>query len=373
MTAGESHGKGLMAILDGIPAGLKMDEKFINKELARRMHGYGRGKRMSIEKDTVKVIAGCRKGVTIASPVGLVIENVDHKIDELPAVKCPRPGHADLAGIQKYGFTDARDVLERASARETAIRVAVGAVAKLMLKEFGIEVLSHVTMIGGVEARTEGLSFSQIAKRSDAATSSLRCADKKAEKLMRKEIDKAQKAGDTLGGSFEVMVEGLPPGLGSYRQWDRRLDGALARSVVSIPAVKAVSIGSGIECSARKGSQTHDAIRYDSAKKTFVRLSNNAGGLEGGVTNGALLIVKGFMKPIATLRDPLESVNIDSKKKSAAATERSDVAAVAACGVVAEAAVALEIASAFLEKFGGDSIKEIGRNYEGYKKQVKGM
>ncbi|MEA3490095.1 MAG: chorismate synthase [Candidatus Omnitrophota bacterium] len=371
MTAGESHGKGLMAILDGVPAGLRMEESFINNELARRMEGYGRGKRMSIEKDKVDVISGCRKGVTIGSPIGMVIYNRDFKIDELPDVKCPRPGHADLAGIQKYGFTDARDVLERASARETAAKVAVGAVAKMVLREFGIRVFSHVTMIGGVQARTESFSFDEIirlAERSDT-----RCADEKASKKMRKEIDKAKKDGDTLGGSFEIVADGVPPGLGSYVQWDRRLDGALARAVMSIPAVKAVSIGSGIECASKKGSLTHDAISYDGGKKSFTRKSNNAGGIEGGVTNGEPVIVRGFMKPIATLGAPLASVNIDTKAESGASRERADVTAVPACGVVAEAAVAFEIASFFMEKFGGDSMTETRRNHEAYVEYLKGF
>jgi chorismate synthase len=369
MTAGESHGKALVAILDGVPAGLKMNKAFIDNELARRMGGYGRGKRMSIEKDKAQIIAGCRKDLTIGSPIGMVIHNKDQSIDKLLSVKCPRPGHADLAGLQKYGFNDARDVLERASARETAARVGVGAVAKLILKEFGIKILSHVTMIGAIKAQLSGLSFNQILKL--AEKSNLRCADKEAAKNMRKEIDSAKKTGNTLGGSFEVIADGVPPGLGSYTQWDRRLDGALARSVMAIPAVKAVSIGGGIECASRKGSESHDEIKYNKAKKLFTRLSNNAGGMEGGVTNGEQVIISGFMKPIATLGTPLKSVNINTKKESAASRERADVTAVAACGVIAEAVVAYEIASSFLEKFGSDSIPEVKRNYNAYMKQVK--
>lgn len=370
MTAGESHGKGLMAILDGVPAGLKLDENLINEDLTRRMGGYGRGERMrSIEKDKVVIIAGCRKGVTIGSPVGLVVHNKDHKIDELPDVKSPRPGHADLAGIQKYALKDARDVLERASARETAARVAVGAVAGMIIREFGIKVASHVTMIGPVKAGTEGLSLSEILKL--AENSDVRCADKKAAKEMREAIDKAKKEGDTLGGAFEVVAIGVPPGLGSYAQWDRRIDGALARAVVSIPAVKAVSMGEGIECAAKKGSETHDAIGYDSGAKTFTRASNNAGGVEGGVTNGSPVVVRGFMKPISTLGDPLGSVDIDTKAESAAATERADVCAVPSCAVVAGSVVAFEIAAFFLEKFGGDSMAEIHRNYDAYMEALK--
>ncbi|MFH1665171.1 MAG: chorismate synthase [Candidatus Omnitrophota bacterium] len=373
MTAGESHGKGEVTILEGVPAGLKIDKGFIDNELARRMAGYGRGKRMEIEQDRVEIVAGCRKGVTIGSPIGMLVPNKDFKIDELHAVKCPRPGHADLAGMQKYGMADARDVLERASARETAARVSAGAVAKLILKEFDIRILSHVTMLGGAEAKTEGLSFEDIYKLAYDAVSRLRCADRKAEEAMCGKIDEASRAGDTLGGSFEVIVRGVPAGLGSYVQWDRRMDGAIARAVMSIPAVKAVSIGQGIECSMKKGSETHDPIKYDAGRKTFGRLSNNAGGIEGGVTNGMDVVVKGFMKPIATLASPLRSVDIDTKHECAAATERSDVTAVPACGVIAESVVALEIASAFLEKFGGDSMKELTRNYNGYMEQLRAM
>jgi chorismate synthase len=373
MTAGESHGKGIMVILDGVPAGLTMDEEFVATELKRRMHGYGRGGRMAIEPEKPEFISGCRKGVTIGSPVGIMITNKDYKIEELPEVKSPRPGHADLAGMHKFGFKDARDVLERASARETAMRVAAGAVAKLLLKEFGIRVLSHVTMIGGIEADTEGLSFDEVQKKSDVSCSQVRCADKKAEKLICEAIDKAKEDKDTLGGTFEVITDGVPPGLGSYAQWDMRLDGALARAVMAIPAVKAVSIGKGIECAGKKGSETHDPIEYDKSAKAFTRSSNNAGGLEGGVTNGQAIILTGFMKPISTLGNPLKSVDINTKKEAAAATERSDVSAVAACGVVAESVVAIELASALLDKFGGDTLSETKRNHEGYTKALKEM
>ncbi len=369
LTAGESHGVGLMAIVDGVPAGLKLKKDFIDNELARRMVGYGRGGRMKIEKDQADIIAGVRKGETIGSPVGMFIKNNDYKIDKLPDVKCPRPGHADLAGIQKYGLKDARSVLERASARETAARVAVGAVAKLILSAFKIEVFSHVTMTGGVESDVTGLSFDEIQKK--AEKSDVRSADEKAAKLMRKKIDEAAKGGDTLGGAFEVIVRNAPPGLGTYAQWDKRLDGALARAVMSIPAVKAVSLGSGIASAGKKGSEVHDAISYDKSSKIFTRKTNNAGGLEGGITNGSEVIVKGFMKPIATLANPMKSVNINTKKDEGASTERSDVTAVAACSVVAEAVVAIEIASSLLEKFGSDSMQEMKTNCDAYMKRLK--
>ncbi|MFH1837571.1 MAG: chorismate synthase, partial [Candidatus Omnitrophota bacterium] len=316
MTAGESHGKGIMAILDGIPAGLKVDEALIQEDLIRRMHGYGRGGRMKIEKDKAEIIAGCRKGITIGSPVGILIVNKDHKIDKLPEVKSPRPGHADLAGMQKYGLNDARDVLERASARESAARVAAGSIAKLILREFDIEIISHVTMIGDIKADASGLSFDRIKKDTDISVSQLRCADKEAEKKMCEKIDLAQKDGDTLGGVFEVIVRNVPPGLGSYAQWDVRLDGRLAKAIISIPGVKAFSIGNGIECAAWKGSDTHDPITYND-DKSFSRKTNNAGGIEGGVSNGEEIRIRGFMKPIATLNKPLDSVNIDTKEISA--------------------------------------------------------
>ena len=371
MTSGESHGKGLLAIVDGVPAGLKLDEKDINKDLARRMFGYGRGGRMSIEKDKVELVSGTRKGRTIGSPVGMLIKNKDYKIEKLPAVKCPRPGHADLAGILKYGFDDARNVLERASARETAARVAAGVVAKLILKEFGIKVVSHIRMIGGIEAFTADMTIDDIEKKSDPSKSKVRCADREAEKLMCELIDEAKADGDTLGGTFEVLCEGVPAGLGSYVQWDKRIDGAISRAIVSIPAVKAVEIGNGIDCAYLRGSDTHDPIYYNKSSKVYVRGSNNAGGVEGGITNGAPIVIRGYMKPIATLSDPMQTVNIKTKANSKAATERSDVSAVAACGVVGEAVVAIELASFFLEKFGSDSMEEIWRNYEAYLKALR--
>lgn len=371
MTAGESHGKALMAILDGVPAGLKIDEGVINEDLLRRMHGYGRGGRMAIELDMVDIVAGVRKQITIGSPLGLMVKNNDYKINELPDVVTPRPGHADLAGIQKYNLHDARDVLERASARETAARVAVGAVAKLILQEFKIRTLSHVTMLGGIEADTNGLSFDELLSLTDVEKSPVRCADKEAEKKMCDLIDKTRKEGDTLGGAVEVIVDNVPVGLGTHVQWDRRLDGALSRALMSVQAVKAVSIGDGIENAGNPGSSVHDPIEYMKKTKEYSRLTNHAGGIEGGMTNGAPVVAKVFMKPIATLMNALDTVDINTKKKTKAATERSDVSAVAACGVVAEAVVAIEIASALIDKFGGDSISEMKRNHESYVKALK--
>jgi len=377
MTAGESHGESLVAILDGVPAGLRLDsegKEIITRELAKRMHGYGRGGRMGIETaGNFRVLSGIRKGFTIGSPIGIEIPNKDFKIDSMPEIKAPRPGHADLAGMQKYGLKEARSILERASARETAARTALGAIARVLLMEFGIEILSHVIRIGSVEANTKHLSFDEILELSDMGNSPVRCADKKAEKKMCNEIDKAKKRGDTLGGVFEVIARSVPPGLGSYTQWDKRLDGELARQVMSIPAVKAISIGAGIECATLAGSKTHDPIGYDNEKKRFKRASNNAGGIEGGISNGEQIVVRGFMKPIATLLKPLASVNVDDKSESAAVTERADVSAVAACGVVAEAAVSLTLAGAFMDKFGSDSVGEIHRNYDGYIEQLERM
>lgn len=368
MTAGESHGEALLAIVDGLPAGLTIDKVYIDRELKRRMVGYGRGGRMRIEKDSVKIISGVRKTKTIGSPVGIMIANRDFSIDRLPSITKARPGHADLAGSLKYNMKDIRNVLERASARETAARVAVGALAKLFLSQFGIDILSHVVSIGRFRADTEGLAFSKI--RSLAERSDLRCADKGAEKVMKKEIDSAKKDGDTLGGVCEVIARGVPVGLGSYVQWDMRLDANLARALMSIPAVKGVDIGGGFELAILRGSEVHDEIVY--GKLTgFKRKTNNAGGLEGGVTNGENIVLRVAMKPIATLMTPLESVDIGTKKKTKAQVERADVCAVPACGVIAESVSAIEIASAMTTKFGGDSIDEMKRNYGGYKKQIR--
>ena len=368
LTAGESHGKCLVVILDGIPAGLIIDKSLIDCELSRRMVGFGRGKRMSIESDRIQVLSGLRKSRTIGSPIALMIKNADHSIDRLPVVLEPRPGHADLGGVLKYGLSDVRDVLERASARETAARVAAGAIAKILLSRFGIEIASHVIAIGGVEAEAEGVAFSRISAL--AESSPVRCADKEASRLMCEEIARARSEGDTLGGVFEVIAHGVPPGLGSYTQWDKRISANLARAIMSIQAVKGVGFGIGFDAAMSSGSTVHDEIFYDK-KRGFFRKTNNAGGIEGGMTTGEDIIIKAAMKPISTLKSALASVNIKTKRPVRATVERSDVCAVPAAGVVGEAVSAIEIANAMIEKFGGDSVLEMQRNYKGYLSQVK--
>lgn len=368
LTSGESHGKCMLTILDGMPAGLVIDESKINVELLQRMAGHGRGRRMKMESDRVQILSGLRKSMTIGSPIAMMIDNVDQSIDKLPAVLEPRPGHADLSGALKYDFKDVRNVLERASARETVSRVCVGAMASLLLAEFGIKIVSYVTVIGNVASKVVDLDISQIAKIVEK--SPVRCADPDASILMCKEIDKAGEAGDTLGGIFEIIVHGAPPGLGSYAQWDKRLDGNLAKAILSIHAVKGVSFGMGFEAARRRGSTVHDEIFYDK-KRGFFRKTNNAGGIEGGMTNGENIVVRAVMKPISTLKSALASVNIKTKKKISAAVERSDVCAVPAAGVIGEAVAAIEIANAMIEKFGGDSVGEMRRNYDGYMEQVK--
>lgn len=368
LTSGESHGKCLIAVLEGMVAGLELKGSVINAELARRQEGYGRGGRMTIEKDQAEVFSGVRSERTLGGPIALYIPNKDFKINELPVVHRPRPGHADLVGVLKYGRQDARDILERASARETTSRVAVGAVCKRFLQEFGVEVISHVVCIGGVHADTEGLTFDQIKK--SALHSPMHCADKKAEKKMMERVDQARRSKDTIGGIFEVVVKGVPVGLGSFVHYDRRLTSKLCGALMSIQAVKGVEVGLGFRNSETPGRLAHDEIHYDK-KKGFYRETNRAGGFEGGVTNGEELVLRAATKPYATLMSPLQSVNISSKKKEAATVERSDVTAVPACGVVGEAMVAFELANAFLEKFGGDSLKETLRNYNGYLKQIQ--
>lgn len=368
LTSGESHGKCLVAILEGLVAGLDIDPADINHELARRQEGYGRGGRMTIEKDTAEILSGVRGKRSIGGPIALMIPNKDFKINELPVVKRPRPGHADLVGVMKYGQEDVRDVLERASARETTARVAVGAVCKIFLKEFGVDITSHVVSIGGVTFEPAGLSFAQIKKA--AAESPMHCADKEATKRMMARVDEARASKDTIGGIFEVIATGVPVGLGSFVHYDRRLSAKLCAALMSIQAVKGVEIGMGFGVSRELGKHVHDEIFHD-AKKGFYRKTNRAGGFEGGVTNGEDIVLRAATKPYATLMSPLQSVNIESKKQDVATIERSDVTAVPACGVVGEAMAAFELANAFLEKFGGDSLKETKRNFEGYLKQIK--
>ncbi len=368
LTSGESHGKCLVAILEGMVAGLRVDESDINAELARRQEGYGRGGRMTIEKDQAEVLSGVRFKKSIGGPIALLMPNRDFKINELPIVKRPRPGHADLVGALKYGRQDVRDILERASARETTARVAVGAVCKAFLAEFGVELVSHVVSIGGVNAKTEGMSFGDIKKA--ALHSPMHCADKTAEKKMMARVDEAKESKDTIGGIFEVVVTGVPMGLGSYVHYDRRLTAKLCAAIMSIQAIKAVEVGMGFGVSKDLGKFVHDEIFYDK-KKGYYRKTNRAGGFEGGMTNGEDLILRAGTKPYATLMSPLQSVNIESKKAEAATVERSDVTAVPACGVVGEAMVAFELANAFLEKFGGDSLTETKRNYSAYIQQIR--
>ena len=372
-------------MLSGMPAGLRLDFDYVNRELKRRQGGYGRGGRMKIESDTAQFLAGVRHGKTIGSPIAILIANRDWEnwkeamaVEDRPETRAkykplspPRPGHADLAGCLKYNFREARYVLERASARETTARVAAGAVAKLLLKAFQVEVASHVVALGEVRIPDDGVSFEAVLALRDREDLMLACADPVVEARMKEVVDRATENRDTVGGTFEVIARGLPPGLGSCAQWDERLDGQLAQAVMSIQAVKAVEIGSGIAGAAAMGSNVHDEIGYDRAASRFTRKTNRAGGLEGGITNGEDLVVRGYLKPISTLRRPLESVDFQSKETVRAAYERSDVCVAPAGGVVGEAMVALTLARALLEKFGGDSMEETRRNYDSYMDQVR--
>jgi chorismate synthase len=383
-TAGESHGECLVATLTGLPAGVPVSVEYLDRQLWRRQQGYGRGGRMKIETDRVHIVSGVRHSKTIGSPIGILIENKDWKnwTGVLPVqsedaepgkekpVNRPRPGHADLAGAIKYNLEEARYVLERASARETAARVAVGALAKAFLQQFGIEVLSHVIAVGAVRLDRPA-TWEEIATLSERGEVLLGCVDPKTEQRMKEAVDHAYRTGDTVGGVFEVVARGVPPGLGSHIAWDTRLDGRLAQAIVSIQAVKGVEIGYAAEGSAAYGSAVQDTIHYDKPRQEFYRGSNRAGGLEGGITNGQNLLVRGLLKPISTLRRPLESVDLPTREPALAAYERSDVAVVPAAGVIGEAMVAFVVAQAFLEKFGGDSLQETRRNFEGYMAQVK--
>lgn len=383
-TAGESHGECLVAILTGLPAGIPISIEYLNRQLWRRQQGFGRGGRMKIETDQVHIVSGVRHSQTIGSPIAILLENKDWKnwTDILPVeqkdasperakpVYRPRPGHADLAGAIKYDFADARYVLERASARETTARVAIGAIAKTFLKQFQVEILSHVVGVGPVRLKREA-AWQEITALSERDDVLLSCVDSEVEQEMKAVVDHAYRTGDTAGGIFEVVAHGLPPGLGSHITWDSRLDGRLAQAIVSIQAVKGVEIGYAEEGAASYGSGVQDTIHYRKDDHEFYRGSNRAGGLEGGMTNGQDLRVRGFLKPISTLRRPLESVDLPTREPASAAYERSDVAVVPAAGVIGEAMVALVLAQSFLEKFGGDSLRETQRNYEGYLSQVK--
>ncbi len=392
-TAGESHGECLIALISGLPAGLDVDLAIIDRELWRRQQGFGRGGRMHIEQDRAHILSGVRHGKTIGSPVAMQIENRDWKnwTDILPvaagdpekhkAVASPRPGHADLAGSLKYNFPDARYVLERASARESTARVAAGAMAKLLLKPLGIEVASHVVCVGRVDLPRIA-TWNEIAALRERDEVLLNCVDPETEQQMKAEVDHVLRTGDSIGGIFEVVVHGVPAGIGTYANWDERLDGLLAWAVMSLQAVKAVEIGQGVTAAQSFGSAVHDAIGYNNdasqnddqnghAPTRFTREHNNAGGIEGGISNGEDIVVRGYLKPISTLRRPLESVKYTTRETTKAAYERSDVCVVPAAGVAAEAMVAFTIARLVLEKFGGDSAGELSRNYQGYLEQIR--
>jgi chorismate synthase len=391
-TAGESHGEALIANISGLPAGIPVTETYIDRELWRRQQGFGRGGRMKIERDHARILSGVRHGHSIGSPIAMLIENRDWQNwnESLPVgegdpekhkpVKSPRPGHADLAGALKYNLPEARYILERASARETTARVAAGAVAKQLLAALDIEVLSHVIQVGGARL-ARAVSFEELRALAAKDEVLLNCADEESEQRMKAEVDAVFRNGDTAGGVFEVVAHNVPPGLGTYANWDERLDSKLAAAVMSIQAVKAVEIGDGVQGAAARGSAAQDEIGYSRADEPagtlhskftdFTRAGNHAGGIEGGISNGCDLVVRGHLKPISTLRRPLGSIDFTSREPVKAAYERSDVCAVPAGGVVGEAMVALVLAAAALEKFGGDSLLELRRNYMGYCEQLR--
>ncbi|HYL11053.1 MAG TPA: chorismate synthase [Candidatus Acidoferrales bacterium] len=382
VTAGESHGQALMAWVSGLPAGLPVDLDSVNAELHRRQLGYGRGGRQKIEKDRAEALSGIRHGKTIGAPIALRIENRDWPnwekalaVEDAAGAEgqrpltAPRPGHADLAGALKFDFHDARYVLERASARETAARVAAGALGKILLRAFGTEIASHVIAAGKVRLE-RAAKWEEIAAVCANLDSPLRCVDGATEERMKAEVDQALRVGDSVGGIFEVVAHHVVPGLGSHAQWDEKLDGLLARAVMSIQAVKGVEIGSGISNATSYGSEVQDEIRYDAAARRFRRTTNRAGGLEGGITNGEDVVVRGYLKPISTLRRGLETADLKTKETVKAAYERSDICVVPAAGVAGEAMTALVLAGAFLQKFGGDSLAETKRNFESYQRQL---
>jgi len=384
VTEGESHGQALIIWISGFPAGVPIDFEFIRGELHRRQLGYGRGGRQKIEKDRAEALSGIRHGQTIGAPIALRIENKDWAnwekalpVEILPGAEsasrpltAPRPGHADLAGAMKFGFHDARYILERASARETAARVAAGALAKLFLQQFDCCVLSHVVAVGKVRLERRA-SWTEIQTVCADLESPLRCVDAGTEARMKNEVDTVLRAGNTVGGIFEVVAHNVVTGLGSHAQWDEKLDGRLAQAVMSIQAVKGVEIGAGVAAATSYGSEVQDEIGYDVPRKQFTRSTNRAGGLEGGITNGQDVVVRGYLKPISTLRSALATVDMVTKRPVSAAYERSDVCVVPAAGIAGEAMVALILAQALLEKFGGDSLAETRRNFEGYRKQLE--
>jgi len=385
-SAGESHGEALIALISGLPAGVPIDLDFVNRELWRRQQGYGRGGRMKIETDKAHILSGVRHGKTIGSPIAIEIVNRDWKNweDKLPveagdpakhqAVASPRPGHADLAGALKYNFPDARYVLERASARESTSRVAAGAMAKLMLRTLGIEVQSHVIRVGRVEL-DRAAHWDEIVALATREEVVLGCVDPDTEARMKEEVEEAARTGDTVNGIFEVVAHNVPAGLGTYANWDERLDGLLAWSVMSLQAVKAVEIGRGVVAAESFGSKVHDPIHYDAQDHgrptRFTRPHNNAGGIEGGISNGEDVVVRGYLKPISTLRKPLESVRFDTREATSASYERSDICVVPAGGVAAEAMVAITLAGVAAQKFGGDSVIEMKRNFDQYIEQIR--
>ncbi|HUB51554.1 MAG TPA: chorismate synthase [Terracidiphilus sp.] len=385
-SAGESHGEALIALISGLPAGVPIDLDFVDRELWRRQQGYGRGGRMKIETDKAHILSGVRHGKTIGSPIAIEVVNRDWKNweDKLPveagdpskhqAVASPRPGHADLAGAIKYNFPDARYVLERASARESTSRVAAGAMAKLMLRTLGIEVLSHVIRVGRVDLERPA-TWDEIVALTAKDEVILGCVDAETEARMKEEVEEAARTGDTVNGVFEIVAHNVPAGLGTYANWDERLDGLLAWSVMSLQAVKAVEIGRGVTAAESFGSRVHDPIHYDAQDHgrptRFTRPHNNAGGIEGGVSNGEDIVVRGYLKPISTLRKPLESVRFDTREPTSASYERSDICVVPAGGVAAEAMVAIALAGVAAQKFGGDSVLEMKRNFESYIEQIR--
>jgi len=377
LTAGESHGKGLIVILDGIPAGLKINEEDINKELVRRQKGYGRGKRMELESDKIEILSGVRWSETIGSPICLFIKNKDYEnnksvmsiyqkdIDINKFILQPRPGHADLSGILKFDRQDIRDISERASARETSVRVAAGAICKKFLEKFNIKIYSFVEEICGIKITNSNFDVEKLYEKIE--TSLLRCPEEFTEKKWIEIIDKAKEKGDTVGGIFTIIIKDVPPGLGSYTQWDLKLDACLSKGIMSIQGVKGIEFGKGFEFAKKFGSEVHDEIFYN---KKYYRKTNNCGGIEGGMSNGEDIVIRAVMKPIPSLQRPLRSVNIKTKKPQEAQIVRADITAVSACAVIGEAVSAIEIANSFKEKFGGDNMKEINQRYLSYLKKI---